>query len=53
VNRDEFVRRFDFALRSASYDTLPVRFSFLWRTVTTQIPLDEPLGINFPKRCHA
>lgn len=29
----------------------PVRFSFLWRTTTTMIPLPEELGITFPKGC--
>ena len=27
----------------------PIQFSFLWRTATTSIPLDEPLTIRFSK----
>lgn len=30
---------------------IPVRFRFLWRTGTAQIPLDEPLTFSFPKGC--
>ena len=29
------------------YTYFPVRWSFLWRTTTTEIPLDEPLAILF------
>jgi hypothetical protein len=29
----------------------PVRFSFLWRTATASIPLDEPLAFSFPRGC--
>jgi hypothetical protein len=29
----------------------PVRFSFLWRTTTAEIPLPEDLAFNFPKGC--
>lgn len=29
--------------------SFPVRFSFLWRTATASIPLDEPLTIKFTK----
>ncbi len=29
----------------------PVQFSFLWRTATASIPLDEPLAFSFPKGC--
>lgn len=29
----------------------PVRFSFLWRTTTAEIPLPKPLEIVFPKGC--
>jgi hypothetical protein len=28
---------------------IPVRFSFLWRTTTASIPLDEPLTVSFQK----
>jgi hypothetical protein len=34
-----------------SWATIPVRFSFLWRTATASIPLDEPLTFSFPKGC--
>lgn len=30
---------------------VPVRFSFLWRTSTTFIPLGEPLELTFPRGC--
>jgi hypothetical protein len=33
------------------YTDFPVRYSFLWRTVTTRIPLPEPFAIIFPKGC--
>ncbi len=33
------------------YTDFPVRYSFLWRTATTNIPLTEPLAIYFPKGC--
>lgn len=32
-------------------DALPVRFSFLWRTETTFVPLEDPLAITFPRGC--
>ena len=32
-----------------SLDDLPVRFKFLWRTATTDVPLPEPLRIVFRK----
>lgn len=32
-------------------EALPIRFSFLWRTGTASIPLDEPLTITFRKGC--
>jgi hypothetical protein len=32
------------------YD-FPVRYRFLWRTSTTEIPLPEPLAFSFPKGC--
>jgi hypothetical protein len=28
---------------------IPVRYSFLWRTATAEIPLDEPLAMSFAK----
>lgn len=31
-------------------EAFPVRFSFLWRTTTATIPLDEPLTISFSKK---
>lgn len=31
-------------------DSLPVRYSFLWRTATADIPLFEKLAIVFPKK---
>jgi HAAS domain-containing protein len=34
-----------------SIDELPVRFSFLWRTTTIQIPLDGSLTFVFRKYC--
>ena len=36
---------------SLTQSAFPVRFSFLWRTATASIPLDEPLGFNFPRGC--
>lgn len=33
------------------WETIGVRFRFLWRTATASIPLDDPLAINFPKGC--
>lgn len=36
---------------SITWGAFPVRFSFLWRTATTSIPLDEPLAFSFPKGC--
>lgn len=30
-------------------DTIPVRFSFLWKTATTEVPVMSPLAIVFPK----
>ena len=32
-------------------DDFPVRFGFLWRTSTAQIPLPRPFEIVFPKGC--
>jgi hypothetical protein len=32
-------------------EALPVRFSFLWRTETTLVPLEDPLTIDFHKGC--
>jgi hypothetical protein len=34
-----------------TWETIPVRFSFLWRTGTAQIPLAEPLTFSFPTGC--
>jgi hypothetical protein len=34
-----------------TWDAIPVRFGFLWRTGTAWIPLDEPLTFQFPKAC--
>jgi hypothetical protein len=34
---------------AVTWEAMPVRFSFLWRTRTAAIPLDEPLTINFSK----
>ena len=36
---------------SVAIDALPVRFSFLWRTTTAEIPLDGSLTFVFPKGC--
>lgn len=36
---------------SITWDLIPVRFSFLWRTATAWIPLGEPLAFTFPKGC--
>ncbi len=36
---------------SLTRSAFPVRFSFLWRTATVSIPLDEPLAFSFPKGC--
>jgi hypothetical protein len=36
---------------SAGIDTLPVRFSFLWKTSTASIPLDGALTFLFPRGC--
>src|SRR5262249_44959112 len=30
---------------------VPVRFSFLWRTKTVSIPLNDPLSFSFPEGC--
>jgi hypothetical protein len=37
----------------ATYDSLPVRFQFLWRTETVSVPLANPLVIQVPagRRC--
>ena len=32
-------------------EAIAVRFSFLWRTATTLIPLDDPLTISFRTGC--
>ena len=34
-----------------TWTDIPVRFSFLWRTGTASIPLDEPLTFSFPRGC--
>jgi hypothetical protein len=34
-----------------TWGAVPIRFSFLWRTGTAWIPLDEPLSFTFPKPC--
>lgn len=34
-----------------TWDAIPVRFGFLWRTRTAWIRLDEPLTFQFPKAC--
>jgi hypothetical protein len=36
---------------SVTWTAMPVRFSFLWRTATASIPLDQPLTFTFPKGC--
>jgi hypothetical protein len=33
-----------------TWDSIPVRFSFLWRTATAQIPLNDPLTISFSEQ---
>lgn len=33
-----------------TWEAMPVRFSFLWRTGTTFVPLRDPLTINFTKK---
>jgi hypothetical protein len=33
-----------------TFDHMPVRFSFLWRTETTSVPLSSPLVIQVPER---
>ena len=40
---------------STEMTDFPIRFKFLWRTATAEIPLPEPLAIVFPKgfRCFA
>ena len=32
-----------------TYSDFPIRYSFLWRTATAEIPLDQPLHISFAK----
>jgi HAAS len=39
------------ATAGTTWTAVPVRFSFLWRTGTARIPLDEPLQLVFPKGC--
>jgi hypothetical protein len=34
-----------------TFDDFPVRYRFLWRTATTNIPLPESLAFSFPKGC--
>ena len=34
-----------------TWEAIPVRFGFLWRTGTARIPLDQPLTFTFPKSC--
>lgn len=34
-----------------TWETIGIRFGFLWRTATASIPLDDPLAITFPKGC--
>jgi hypothetical protein len=34
-----------------TWEAIGVRFSFLWRTATASIPLDEPLTFSLPKGC--
>ena len=36
---------------SITWGAIPIRFSFLWRTGTAWIPLDEPLMFHFPRGC--
>jgi hypothetical protein len=36
---------------STSQTAVPVRFSFLWRTTTVSIPLNDPLSFSFPNGC--
>jgi hypothetical protein len=36
---------------SVTREAIPVRFSFLWRTATAWIPLDDPLTITFHNGC--
>ena len=38
---------------SVGLETFPVRFSFLWKTSTADIPLPETLAIVFAKNCAA
>jgi hypothetical protein len=39
---------------SIGWDSIPVRYSFLWRTTTVQVPLPEPVTFVFRKSsdCH-
>jgi hypothetical protein len=32
-------------------EEFPIRYRFLWRTATAEIPLDTPLSLTFPKDC--
>jgi HAAS len=36
---------------TTTFDDFPVRYRFLWRTATTNIPLPESLAFSFPKGC--
>lgn len=36
---------------AATFDDFPVRYRFLWRTATTDIPLPESLAFSFPRGC--
>lgn len=38
------------ATAAVTREAFPVRFSFLWRTATASVPLDEPLTISFSKK---
>jgi len=39
----------DPGFEAVTWGSIPVRFSFLWRTGTAQIPLEDPLTIAFSK----
>lgn len=38
---------------SVGYDYFPLRYRFLWRTATTDIPFGQDLAIVFPRGCPA
>jgi hypothetical protein len=34
-----------------TWESIGIRYRFLWRTAAASIPLDNPLTITFPKGC--